>query len=57
MIKIDLGHGYTGGAWEWALETFGTSGVSGKDRWGYGGSNVYYFRDEADAALFLLRWS
>ena len=57
MIKIELGPGYTQGAWQWALETFGTSGVSGESRWGYGGNNVYYFRDQADANWFVLRWS
>jgi hypothetical protein len=55
MIRVDLGHGYTGGAWEWALDTFGAFGASA-DRWSYGGNNVYYFRDEADATLFLLKW-
>jgi hypothetical protein len=52
MIKIELGSGYTQGAWQWALETFGPV----IDRWSYGGSNVYYFRDEADANWFKLRW-
>ena len=52
MIKVDIDSNVHG-PWNWAMETFGVPPT----RWIYGGYNVFYFREEADASLFLLRWA
>lgn len=46
-------------AWGWAVDTFGTPSVSrqGNPRWSFDAKLTFYFRDEADAVLFALRWT
>lgn len=56
MIRIEVGPGRSA-AWMWAFEQFGNPIYSYNLRWSYNGNNIYYFRDEKDAALFALRWA
>lgn len=57
----------TGGEWaamvEWCVDTFGTTGSielpgvwSKRQRW-YVNNAKFWFRDDADRDLFLLKWS
>jgi hypothetical protein len=44
----------------WLYDTFGEGGRSKKLSWRYGWTSTgenYYFKNEADAAFFVLRWS
>ena len=53
-------HNYSAEEWlnmtDWMVETFGESDWAKTSRW-VGGNRKYWFRDEADRMLFLLRWS
>jgi hypothetical protein len=53
-------HNYSDLEWwaidDWMVETFGESDWAKTSRW-VGGNRKYWFRDEADRMLFLLRWS
>jgi len=40
----------------WMLETFGNTNWSNKGRW-VGSDRKYWFHEESDRTLFLLRWS
>lgn len=52
-----------GGDWwameAWCTETFGATGVNGvwepDERW-YANNRKFWFRDESDAIMFMLRW-
>ena len=48
-------------AQSWCTEKFGPSGRKAKFRWRYGWVDrvaaSFYFRNEKDALMFLLRWS
>ena len=56
MTKIKL-DGYIHSPWNWAREKFGES----HERWGYAYHEYdgfyFYFRDQSDATLFMLRWA
>lgn len=44
---------------EWCTQMFGPGGRSRKYRWRYGwtdNDDVYYFKSDKDAMMFLLRW-
>lgn len=45
----------------WCNEIYGPGGRNKKCKWRYGWLNsagdTFYFRDEKDAAFFMLRWS
>ena len=44
--------------WAWACENFGTPGQTYDQgyRWQWDTHNTFYFRDQADAVLFALKW-
>jgi hypothetical protein len=49
---------HVGLVWGWACEHFGDPGQTPSGfRWQWDTHNTYYFRDEADAVLFALRWA
>jgi len=44
--------------WDWACNQFGNPGQQpGGFRWQWDTNNTFYFRDQADAVLFALRWT
>lgn len=48
----------TSTCWKWALDNFGSPGQTPNGfRWQWNTYNTFYFRDEADATLFALKWS
>lgn len=44
--------------WSWACDQFGDPGQRPEGfRWQWNTYDTFYFRDEADAVLFSLRWA
>ena len=44
--------------WAWACEQFGAPGQRPEGfRWQWDTHNTFFFRDQADAVLFALRWA
>ena len=45
--------------WTWCCEQFGDPGILGtkEGRWNTDTHTKFYFQNEADAALFALKWS
>lgn len=57
--RIDYsGANGTNVCWAWACEQFGDPGQRPSGfRWQWDTHRTFYFRDEADAVLFALKWS
>ena len=44
--------------WQWACEQFGDPGQRPEGfRWQWDTHNTFFFRDQADAVLFALKWT
>jgi hypothetical protein len=62
-ISHQVRHDYSGpngtnACWAWAGEQFGLPGQTYSGfRWQWNTIDTFYFRDEADAVLFALKWT